>query len=157
MTLRSFVLSACFFFSASALVPRSGAAEATATVRSSLGERAMAALLETRPAFGAAGVGLYPFKLSVDAHALSLASHVALGGSANVLRTRTGTNLDASKVVGAVVEARLAVGATLQPARNLALTAEVGYAPWSVDLIVRPDAPSTRGSVIDLAFAVEWR
>lgn len=116
----------------------------------------MAALLETRPTFGAAGVGLYPFTLSVDAHTLPLASHLALGGSANVLRTRARED-ETSKVIGAVVAARLALGATLQAARNFALTAEVGYAPWSVDLIVRPAAPSIAASVVDLTFGVEWR
>jgi hypothetical protein len=148
-------LSFCLLMALTAVTRQAFATEQSApTIR----ERAVAALLDTRPTFNAAGVGLYPFKLEFEAHGLSVTSHVAAGANANLVRARTGADLDPTlKVVGAVAQARLAVGAKLQITRSFAASAEVGYAPWAVDLVVRSSAPSPSASVVDLSFGIDWR
>jgi len=141
-----------------ALSARAVAAESPVTARTGARKRAMTALLATRPTFSAAGVGLYPIHVEFHAAGLALSSHVALGGSANVIRARAGSDADpSSKVIGAVAQARLAVGGRWQAERNFALSVELGYAPWAHDLVVRAPGPATAASVVDLSVSLEWR
>ena len=114
MTRRA-ALSFCFLLTLSSLSVEAVAAQQvvkSVDARPGVGERAVAALLEARPTFNAAGVGLYPFRLEFEARSLAITSHISFGGKANVIRSHAGADLDSGfKVVGALAQARLAVGA----------------------------------------------
>jgi hypothetical protein len=145
----------CFFILLTSLAVLGGRARAAGTAAD---EPAAATAIHLRPTFNAAGLGLYPINLGFELRRLSLRPYVAFGGNANVIRTHVGADQDGpSKVVGVVAQARLSVGATYQPVRSFAFSAELGYAPWSAGLVVLSSASQTvAASVVDLSFGVRW-
>jgi hypothetical protein len=122
------------------------------------------------PEFTTFGLGLYPINVGILIDRASLFPYVSLGGAVSAVKSRTTADPGTSnKLIGAIVQARAAVGVKYFPIRGLALSAEVGYSPWTAGLMVMPPtaAPGTSGndqtrmqggtgSILDFALGAEW-
>jgi hypothetical protein len=119
--------------------------------------------------FTTVGLGLYPVNIGVFIDRLALMPYLSLGGTASVVRSNTTADPGTSnKIIGALVQARAAVGAKYFPVRGLALSVEAGYSRWAAGIMLMPPgaAPGTAddqthmqggvGSVVDLSFGAEW-
>jgi hypothetical protein len=113
--------------------------------------------------FTSFGLGLYPINFGVFVPSLSLFPYVSLGGAANLVESRdTGDPSTSNKLMGAMVQARGALGLKYFPAQGIALSGEIGYSPWAAGiLLVTPANSSTEvhggfGSVFDFSLGVEW-
>jgi hypothetical protein len=113
--------------------------------------------------FTSFGLGLYPINFGVFVESVSLFPYASLGGAANLVESRdTGDPSTSNKLMGAMVQARGALGLKYFPAQGLALSAEIGYSPWAAGiLLVTPANSSTQvhggfGSVFDFSLGVEW-
>jgi hypothetical protein len=113
--------------------------------------------------FTSFGLGLYPINFGVFVESLSLFPYVSLGGAANLVESRdTGDPATSNKLMGAMVQARGALGLKYFPAQGLAVSAEIGYSPWAAGiLLVTPANSSTQvhggfGSVFDFSLGLEW-
>jgi hypothetical protein len=119
--------------------------------------------LSFAPQFTTFGLGLYPINFGVFVESASLFPYLSLGGAANVVDSRnTGDPATSNKLIGAIVQARGALGLKYFPRQGLALSAEVGYSPWAAGiLLITPADSSTQvhggtGSVFDFSFGAEW-
>lgn len=122
------------------------------------------------PEFTTVGLGLYPINVGVLIEQAALFPYVSLGGAASAVKSRTTADPGTSnKIIGAIVQARAAVGLKYFPVRGLALSAEAGYSPWTAGLMVLPAtaAPGAggnnqkrmqggTGSILDFALGAEW-
>jgi hypothetical protein len=113
--------------------------------------------------FTSFGLGLYPINFGIFVPSLSLFPYVSLGGAANLVESRdTGDPATSNKLMGAMVQARGALGLKYFPAQGLAVSGEIGYSPWAAGiLLVTPANSSTEvhggfGSVFDFSLGVEW-
>jgi hypothetical protein len=115
--------------------------------------------------FTTAGIGLYPFSFGTFIRRASLMPYGSIGAAASVVQSgATGNPETSSKIIGAIVQPRIAVGAKYFPVRGLALTTEVDYSPWSVGILtLASPAGSTDsgarggvGSVLDVSVGAEW-
>jgi hypothetical protein len=119
--------------------------------------------LSFAPQFTSFGLGVYPINFGVFVESASLFPYLSLGGAANLVDSRnTGDPSTSNKLIGAIVQARGAVGLKFFPTQGLALSGEIGYSPWAAGiLLVTPANSSTEvhggvGSVFDFSFGVEW-
>jgi|HubBroStandDraft_6_1064221.scaffolds.fasta_scaffold103261_2 hypothetical protein len=119
--------------------------------------------LSFAPQFTSFGLGLYPINFGVFVPSVSLFPYVSLGGAANLVESRdTGDPSTSNKLMGAIVQARGALGLKYFPAQGIALSGELGYSPWAAGiLLVTPANSSTEvhggfGSVFDFSLGVEW-
>ncbi len=119
--------------------------------------------LSFAPQFTTFGLGLYPINFGVFIENASLFPYLSLGGAANLVDSRdTGDPSTSNKLIGAIVQARGALGLKYFPARGLALSGELGYSPWAAGiLLVTPANSSTQvhggtGSVFDFSLGIEW-
>ncbi len=117
--------------------------------------------------FSMVGLGLYPFNLGIYFDRLAIFPYLSFGAVANVVTSHeTADPGTSNKLIGAIVQARLAAGVKFFPLRGLALSGELGYSPWTAGaLALPPDSSSgsdaTRfeggfGSVLDFSFGIEW-
>jgi hypothetical protein len=113
--------------------------------------------------FTSFGLGLYPINFGVFVESVSLFPYVSLGTAANLVESRdTGDPATSNKLMGAMVQARGALGLKYFPAQGLAVSAEIGYSPWAAGiLLVTPANSSTQvhggfGSVFDFSLGLEW-
>jgi hypothetical protein len=120
--------------------------------------------------FTTAGLGLYPINVGVFIDQLDLFPYLSLGGTASVVRSNTTADPGTSdKIIGALVQARAAVGVKYFPVRGFALSVEAGYSRWAAGIMLMPPsaAPGTGaddqtrmqggvGSVVDLSVGAEW-
>jgi len=119
--------------------------------------------LSFAPQFTTVGLGLYPINVGIFLENASLFPYLSLGGTANLVESRdTGDPLTSNKLMGAIVQARGALGLKYFPAQGLALSGEIGYSPLAAGiLLVTPANSSTQvhggtGSVFDFSFGIEW-
>ena len=119
--------------------------------------------LSFAPQFTTFGLGLYPINFGIFVQSASLFPYLSLGGAANLVESRdTGDPTTSNKLMGAIVQARGALGLKYFPAQGLAISGEIGYSPWAAGvLLVTPANSSTQvhggtGSVFDFSFGVEW-
>jgi len=119
--------------------------------------------LSFAPQFTTLGLGLYPINFGVFIPSASLFPYLSLGGAANLVDSRnTGDPSTSNRLIGAIVQARGALGLKYFPAQGLALSGEIGYSPWAAGiLLVNPAGSSTQvhggvGSVFDFSFGIEW-
>jgi hypothetical protein len=119
--------------------------------------------LSFAPQFTTLGLGLYPINFGVFVESVSLFPYVSLGGAANLVESRdTGDPSTSNKLMGAMIQARGAIGLKYFPAQGLAVSGEIGYSPWAAGiLLVTPANSSTQvhggtGSVFDFSLGVEW-
>ena len=122
------------------------------------------------PEFTTFGLGLYPVNVGVFIDRLSLFPYLSLGGAANAVKSRPTPDPGTSnKLIGAIVQARAAIGVKYFPVRGLALSAEAGYSPWTAGIMLTPPsaAPGTgnsdqtrmqggTGSILDFSVGAEW-
>jgi hypothetical protein len=122
------------------------------------------------PEFTTFGLGLYPVNVGFFVEQIDLFPYLSLGGTANVVKARATADPGTSnKIIGAIVEARAAIGVKYFPARGLAVSAEAGYAPWTAGIMMIPPSATpgsgandaTRmqggtGSVVDFSLGLEW-
>jgi hypothetical protein len=117
--------------------------------------------------FSMVGLGLYPFNFGMYFHQLAMFPYLSFGAVANFVTSHSTSDPGTSnKLIGAIVQARVAGGVKFFPVRNLALSGELGYSPWTAGAVaLPPDSSSgsdaTRfeggfGSVLDFSFGVEW-
>ena len=113
--------------------------------------------------FTSFGLGLYPINFGVFVESASLFPYLSLGTAANLVESRdTGDPSTSNKLMGALVQARGALGLKYFAAQGLALSGEIGYSPWAAGiLLVTPANSSTQvhggfGSVFDFSLGVEW-
>jgi hypothetical protein len=119
--------------------------------------------LSFAPQFTTFGLGLYPINVGVFIESASLFPYLSLGGAANLVDSRdTGDPSTSNKLIGAIIQARGALGLKYFPAKGLALSGEIGYSPWAAGiLLVTPANSSTQvhggtGSIFDFSFGIEW-
>jgi hypothetical protein len=119
--------------------------------------------LSFAPQFTSFGLGLYPINFGVFVESASLFPYLSLGTAATLVESRdTGDLSTSNKLMGAMVQARGALGLKYFPAQGLALSGEIGYSPWAAGiLLVTPANSSTQvhggvGSVFDFSLGVEW-
>ena len=119
--------------------------------------------LSFAPQFTTFGLGLYPINIGTFIESASLFPYLSLGGAANLVDSRdTGDPSTSNKLIGAIVQARGALGLKYFPAQGLALSGEIGYSPWAAGiLLVTPAGSSTEvhggtGSVFDFSLGIEW-
>ncbi len=117
------------------------------------------------PAFTTVGLGIYPVNAGVFIERLSLFPYLSLGGAANVVKSHATSEPGTSnKIIGAMVQARGAVGVKYFPVRGFALSAEAGYSHWAAGIMFMPPpgaAGQTQmqggtGSVVDFSIGAEW-
>jgi hypothetical protein len=113
--------------------------------------------------FTSFGLGLYPINFGVFVPSVSLFPYLSLGTAANLVESRdTGDPSTSNKLMGAMVQARGALGLKYFPAQGLAVSGEIGYSPWAAGvLLVTPANSSTQvhggfGSVFDFSLGLEW-
>jgi hypothetical protein len=113
--------------------------------------------------FTSFGLGLYPINFGLFVESASLFPYLSAGGAANLVESRdTGDPSTSNKLMGAVVQARGALGLKYFPEQGLSLSGEIGYSPWAAGiLLVTPANSSTQvhggfGSVFDFSLGIEW-
>ncbi len=117
------------------------------------------------PRFVTYGVGLYPLNFGVYIPHVALFPYGTAGVLTSVVQSRgTWDPATSDKVIGALVQARVAAGLKYFPAHGVALSFEAGYSPWAGGVLFLPpfddhDATHTEGgfgSAWDLSLGVEW-
>jgi hypothetical protein len=115
--------------------------------------------------FTTAGIGLYPINFGTFIRRASLMPYGSIGAAASVVRSdAAGTPETSSRIIGAIVQPRIALGAKYFPVRGLALTTEVAYSPWAVGIITLASPVGSTdggarggvGSVLDVSVGAEW-
>ncbi len=115
--------------------------------------------------FRAYGIGLYPINFGLYVPRVALFPYGSFGFATSIVQSRSTLDpLTSNKIIGAVAQARLAVGLKYFPVRSLALSGEVGYSPWAAGVMLLPpgagsDTTRTQGgfgSVWDFSLGVEW-
>jgi hypothetical protein len=117
--------------------------------------------------FSMVGLGLYPINFGIYLDPLAMFPYLSLGTVANVVTSHeTADPGTSNKLIGGIIQARLAAGLKFFPLHGLALSGELGYSPWTAGAVaLPPDSSSgsdaTRfeggfGSVLDFSFGVEW-
>jgi hypothetical protein len=110
------------------------------------------------------GLGLYPLNFGYFVARARFMPYASLGGVASVVRSGDTGNADtAHKIVGAVVQTRIAAGAMYFPVRGLAFSAELGFSPWAAG-IVTDMGPATgggsvrggEGTMFDVSLGAAW-
>jgi hypothetical protein len=110
------------------------------------------------------GIGLYPINYGVYVADASLFPYLSIGGAANLVDSRdTGDPGTSNKLIGAIFQARGAIGLKYFPARNLAVSGELGYSPWAAGVMLVTPAGEDQtqvhggtGSMFDFSLGVEW-
>ena len=117
------------------------------------------------PRFVTYGVGLYPLNFGIYLPQVALFPYGTAGVLTSVVQSRgTWDPATSDKIIGALVQARVAAGLKYFPVHNLAMSFEVGYSPWAGGVLFLPpfdnhDATHTEGgfgSAWDLSLGVEW-
>ena len=117
--------------------------------------------------FSMVGLGLYPINIGIYFDHLAMFPYLSLGTVANVVTSHeTNDPGTSNKLIGGIIQARLAAGLKFFPLHGLALSGEIGYSPWTAGAVALPPEASsgsdaTRfeggfGSVLDFSFGVEW-
>ena len=117
--------------------------------------------------FSMVGLGLYPINFGIYFDHLAMFPYLSLGTVANVVTSHATDDPGTSnKLIGGIIQARLAAGLKFFPLHGLALSGELGYSPWTAGAVALPPEASsgsdaTRfeggfGSVLDFSFGVEW-
>jgi hypothetical protein len=117
--------------------------------------------------FSMVGLGFYPINIGVYFDHLAMFPYLSFGTVANVVTSHETSDPGTSnKLIGAIVQARGAVGVKFFPLHGLALSGEFGYSPWTAGAVALPPesnsgSDATRfeggfGSVLDFSFGVEW-
>jgi hypothetical protein len=117
--------------------------------------------------FSMMGLGFYPINFGIYFDHLAMFPYLSLGTVANVVTSHATPDPGTSnKLIGAIVQARVAAGLKFFPLQGLALSGELGYSPWTAGAVaLPPDSSSgsdaTRfeggfGSVLDFSFGIEW-
>jgi hypothetical protein len=111
------------------------------------------------------GIGLYPINFGVYLPGVALFPYGSVGFASSIVQSHSTPDPGTSnKIIGAVVQARVAGGLKYFPIHNLAVSFELGYSPWAAGVMLLPPvagSTSTRteggfGSVWDLSLGVEW-
>jgi hypothetical protein len=117
------------------------------------------------PRFLTYGVGLYPLNFGIYIPHAALFPYGSAGVLTSIVQSRsTWDPATSDKIIGALVQARLAVGLKFFPVHDGAVSFEVGYSPWAGGALFLPpfddhDATHTEGgfgSAWDLSLGVEW-
>jgi hypothetical protein len=117
--------------------------------------------------FSMVGLGFYPINFGIYFDHLAMFPYLSLGTVANVVTSHATADPGTSnKLIGGIIQARLAAGLKFFPLHGLALSGELGYSPWTAGAVALPPESSsgsdaTRfeggfGSVLDFSFGVEW-
>jgi hypothetical protein len=117
--------------------------------------------------FSMVGLGIYPINFGIYLDHLAMFPYLSFGAVANeVTSHQTPDPGTSNKLIGGIIQARLAAGVKFFPLHGLALSGELGYSPWTAGAVaLPPDSSSgsdaTRfeggfGSVLDFSFGVEW-
>ncbi|HXJ19916.1 MAG TPA: hypothetical protein VMT03_06740 [Polyangia bacterium] len=110
-------------------------------------------------AFTTSGVGLYPFNFSLALRRGALTPYGSAGAAASVVRLASTAPESNGRLLGAIVQPRVAVGARYLPVRGLALSAEVDVSPCAIGLVTFASGqggPGGVGSVFGLSVGAEW-
>jgi len=111
------------------------------------------------------GVGLYPLNFGIYIPQAALFPYGTVGVLTSVVQSRTTWDPATSdKIIGALVQARVAAGLKYFPMHGLALSGEVGWSPWAGGVLFLPpfddhDATHTQGgfgSAWDVSLGLEW-
>jgi hypothetical protein len=117
------------------------------------------------PRFVTYGVGLYPLNFGMYIPHAALFPYLSAGVMASAVQSRsTFDPATSNKLIGALVQARIAAGLKFFPIHDGAISFEVGYSPWAGGVLFLPpfdnhDATHTEGgfgSAWDLSLGVEW-
>lgn len=117
------------------------------------------------PRFLTYGVGLYPLNFGVYIPQVALFPYGTAGVLTSIVQSRgTFDPATSDKIIGALVQARVAAGLKYFPMHAMAVSFEVGYSPWAGGVLFLPpfddhDATHTEGgfgSAWDLSVGVEW-
>lgn len=117
--------------------------------------------------FSMIGLGLYPINFGIWFDRLAMFPYLSLGAVANFVTSHSTPDPGTSnKLIGAIAQARVALGMKFFPLHGLALSGEFGYSPWTAGAVALPPesgsgSDATRfeggfGSVLDFSFGVEW-
>jgi len=111
------------------------------------------------------GIGLYPINFGVYLPGVALFPYGSAGGTASIVQSHsTADPTTSNKIIGGVAQVRVAGGLKYFPIKNLAVSFEVGYAPWAAGVMLLPPASGSNttrteggfGSSWDLSLGVEW-
>jgi hypothetical protein len=117
------------------------------------------------PRFLTYGVGLYPLNIGIYIAHAALFPYGSAGVLTSIVQSRsTWDPATSDKIIGALVQARVAAGVKFFPVHDGAISLEVGYSPWAGGVLFLPpfddhDATHTEGgfgSAWDLSLGVEW-
>jgi opacity protein-like surface antigen len=117
------------------------------------------------PRFLTYGLGLYPLNFGIYIPQVALFPYGSAGVLTSVVQSRgTWDPATSDKIIGALVQARVAAGLKYFPVHNMAVSFEVGYSPWAGGVLFLPpfdnhDATHTEGgfgSAWDLSLGMEW-
>src|SRR5450432_3288322 len=104
--------------------------------------------LSFAPQFTTFGLGLYPVNVGIFIESASLFPYLSLGGAGNLVQSRdTGDPSTSNKLIGAIVQARGAIGVKYFPAQGLALSGEIGYSPWAAGILLITPADDNSAQV----------
>ena len=117
--------------------------------------------------FTMVGLGVYPINYGVYLDRLAMFPYLSVGAvGSEVTSHETADPGTSHKLIGGVVQARVATGVKFFPFRGLALSGEFGYSPWTAGAVaLPPDSGSGSdathfeggfGSVLDFSFGAEW-
>ena len=117
--------------------------------------------------FSMIGLGLYPINYGIYVERLAIFPYLSAGIVGSEMTSHETSDPGTShKLIGGVVQARLAAGMKFFPFRGLALSGEFGYSPWTAGAVaLPPDSGSGSnathfeggfGSVLDFSFGAEW-
>jgi hypothetical protein len=121
--------------------------------------------LSFAPRFLTYGVGLYPLNFGIYIPQVALFPYGTAGVLTSIVQSRgTFDPATSDKIIGALVQARVAAGLKFFPVHGGAISLEVGYSPWAGGVLFLPpfddhDATHTEGgfgSAWDLSLGVEW-
>jgi hypothetical protein len=111
------------------------------------------------------GVGLYPLNFGIYIPQAALFPYGTAGVLTSVVQSRTTWDpATSNKIIGALVQARVAAGLKYFPMHGLAISGEVGWSPWAGGVLFLPpfddhDATHTEGgfgSAWDVSLGLEW-
>jgi hypothetical protein len=113
------------------------------------------------------GLGIYPINFGFYSSRLAMFPYLSVGAvGSEVTSHETSDPGTSHKLIGGVVQARVAAGLKFFPLRGLALSGEFGYSPWTAGVAAMPPASNSGsdathfeggfGSVLDFSFGVEW-
>lgn len=113
------------------------------------------------------GLGIYPINYGIYVERLAIFPYLSAGIVGSEMTSHETSDPGTShKLIGGVVQARLAAGMKFFPLHGLALSGEFGYSPWTAGAVALPPGSGSGsnathfeggfGSVLDFSFGAEW-